>query len=741
MRSFASILVFGWRKMIKPNYVLPIGKEIVTATQTIRLRRAKDNCFEAIDVHTGEAIIYSHQEALELLRRPDVTLPLIHSPDSEATAKIRTGGLFHRDQLSLRQQDELDFRKAFCVSVDALEATGIELKNVNLDKSKNRKFVRNFASKIYTAVPIAIDQVRGGKAKAIAVLPKGRTLLKYVNRYRNSGQNEMALADQDWLKGNRTPRFPLRVEELISQAIDEVALDTKGPPISQVLSRHEQLIETENERRKSLGLALLKAATFKPISERFKAISSTARDIARKGKKHVANNRSRGSTDTRALMIGDFVEIDECKISLMATVKERGLWQTLSKEEQITLAEIDNLIQTRLWLVVVLDVATRMPLGWALSDGPSTEATLAAVRMATREKTREKVLYGCKRDPMPIVGLLQLRSDNGTGVRNANTKTAFLGLNAQSVDMRAYHGVEKPHLERMFGSIESILFQLIHGYTGRRAGALPGYDPIKNGVLDCAEIYGLITRYFVDEYPYRRHYGVGMMGARPIKVYERVNNIYGCVDPTPSLDRRIALGWKSKATVTDDGVKAFGLHYTSTDLQLLRDKIKTKVTIYSDPDLVDEVTILVEGHPKPILGRLSWTAMKGLTIPELLKFVASIRAETPKETIDFESQRIRSARTRFEHMRLTAIEHKLPRSFMTQAEAETKAKVVMTGVHAPVEPTPNTAKPGSIGSPDPIAGVRKVGKGFCPEANANQDTGVRPKTERPKKPDTKGKLS
>jgi hypothetical protein len=282
---------------------------------------------------------------------------------------------------------------------------------------------------------------------------------------------------------------------------------------------------------------------------------------------------------------------------------------------------------------------------------------------------------------------------------------------------------------------------MIHGYTGRKAGALPGYDPIKNGVLDCAEIYGLITRYFVDEYPYRRHYGVNMMGARPIKVYERVNNIYHCVDLIPSLDRRIALGWKSKATLTDDGVKAFGLPYTSTDLQLLRDKMKTKVTVYSDPDLVDEVTILVEGHPKPILGRLAWTAMKGLTIPEFLEFAASVRAETPEETIDFESQRIRSARTRFEHMRQTAIEHKLPRSFMTRAEAEAKARVVMSGVHAPVVPTPNTAKPGSIGSPDPIEGVRKVGKGFRPGKNAHQDTGVLPKTEMPKKPDTKGKLS
>lgn len=726
--------------MIKPNYILPIGKEIVTSTQTIRLRKAKDNCFEAIDVHTGEASIYSFQEALELLRRPDVTLPLLHSPDSEATAKLRTGGLFHRDQISQRQQDELDFRKAFCVAIDALEATGVKLKIVNLDKPENRKFVRSFASKIYTALPIATDQVRGGKARAIAVLPRGRTLLKYVERFRSSGRNEMALADQDWLKGNRTSRFPLRVEELIYLAIDEVALDAKAPPISQVLNRHEQLIETENQRREVLGLAPLKPATFKPVNDRFKAISSTARDIARKGERYVANNRSRGSTDTRALMIGECVEIDECKISLMATVKEKGLWQSLSKEEQITLAEIDNLIQTILWLVVALDVATRMPLGWALSDGTSTEATLAAIRMATRDKTREKVLYGCERDPMPEVGLLQLRSDNGSGVRNANTKSAFLGLNTQSVDMRAYHGVEKPHLERMFGSIESMLFQMIHGYTGRKAGALKGYDPIKNAVLDCAEIYGLITRFFVDEYPFRRHYGVNMMGTRPIKVFERVNSKYGCVDRIPPLDRRIALGWKSVATVTDDGVKVLGLTYSSGELQLLRDKIRGKVSVYSDPELVDEVTILVEGHPKPILGGLTWTAMKGLTVPEALEFAATVRAETPEETIDFESQRIRAARKRFDYMKHTAIEHKLPRSYMTREEAEAKAKVVMTGLHGPVSPTQNTALPGTIGSADPVVGVRKIGKGFQDKAHRPENSPTTTSSEPLQKPDTKGKL-
>ena len=78
-------------------------------------------------------------------------------------------------------------------------------------------------------------------------------------------------------------------------------------------------------------------------------------------------------------------------------------------------------------------------------------------------------------------------------------------------------------------------------YTGRKANALPGYDPIKNGVLDQDEIYGLITRYLVDEYPFQRHYGTGMMGARPIKVAHRINETSGTINAIPDHNRRIAL--------------------------------------------------------------------------------------------------------------------------------------------------------------------------------------------------------
>lgn len=726
--------------MIKPKYIVPTGKDIVKSGQTIRLRQAKNNCFEAVDCLNGEVELFTYQEAIALLHQPSTSMPFHGFPDSEATARIRSGQLVHPDQLKPQGRENVEFQTALCVAIGALETTGVKISEPSLNGPRNRKFIQKISSTIFKKGPIVINEVRGGKRKSCFPIPKGRTLLKYYTLYCSSGRNPMALAEQNRLKGNRTPRLPLRTEQLISQAIDEVGLDTKDPSVAQVLWRFEQLVDEDNGLRQSRGQSALMMVCHKTVSRRIKAISATARDIARKGEKFVANNRSRGSTDTRALLIGDLVDIDECKISLIASVKACGLWERLSKGDQAMVEEIDHIIQTRLWLVLVFDIATRMPLGWVLTDTPSAEATLQALRMATRDKTREKITYGCDRDPMPAVGICQIRSDNGTGLRNATVKTALLGMNAQSVDLRAYHGVEKPHLERMFGSMESILFQTIHGYTGRKANVLPGYDPIKNGVLDQDEIYGLITRYLVDEYPFQRHYGTGMMGARPIKVAHRINETSGTINPIPDHNRRIALGWKKRAAVTDEGVKVFSLPYTSPELQAIRDKIKKKVTVFSDPDLVDYVTILVEGHKDPILGRLSWTAMNGLTIPEFLAFVAQLRAETPEETIDFDSQQIRAGRKRFEQMRGTGIKHKLVQSNMTQAKAEAMAKIVAAGVHGPRTPTPNTLKPGRIGKPPSGEGVRKVGKGLQPPIE-NREIPPSSEAQTLRQPNTKGKLS
>ena len=241
-------------------------------------------------------------------------------------------------------------------------------------------------------------------------------------------------------------------------------------------------------------------------------------------------------------MIGEFCEIEECRASLITSAKVKGSWQTLFENTEKAMEWADKEIRSRLSIIVMIVVARRMPLAWVVSDQPKAEATLQLLRMATRDKTREKRIYGCEGEPMPAMGLGMLRNDNGTGLRNAEVKTALMAIASANTDVRTYASADKPYVERMFGTSGSLLLKLLHGYTGRKAGEPSGYDAKKSGVLDIDLLYEILTKFFIDEYPSLRHMGVGMGGGRPAEVYKELNETREIFRPLDEDLRRIHLG-------------------------------------------------------------------------------------------------------------------------------------------------------------------------------------------------------
>lgn len=713
--------------MKKPNYSIEHRTRLVIAGQARTLLSRDDGSFDVLNENGGTALVWSYNEVLSFLRSPGVSTGQFLSSTSAAAAKLRNGGRTYKDTLPFVARDQIDFRKALIFGVDALEANGVNLYPTALDKKNNVEVMVSVASTFYKRLPILSREegrlpVRGGSAKHVQIVPGGRTVWKYREVYYESGCNEMVLADQTHLRGNRTNHgVPSRMYELVDQAIDETFLDLKKILVPAVKALLDTLVVEENYKRESLGLKLLTPLSDPAIRRRIEKISPTARAVARDGLRAASNDRLRGRTDTRALKVGEEIELDECKLSLMTVCKKKGWWERLTADEKVALQEIEEIIRTRLWLIVAIDVATRMPLGWVLTEKVGQEATLEVLRMLTRDKTKEKVIYGCVEDPIPAVGIGVIKTDNGFGLRHANVKEATLGLLAQSIDCRTYNSGDRPHIERLFGTLESTVINLIHGYTGRKAGHLKGYDPVKNGIFDTDELYGIITRYFVDEYPFQLHRGVTLPGQRPIQAYKYANDEYRCVQLIPEMDRRIQLGWKTQASVTDEGVKVFGLPYWSPELQELSDSPNRKVTVYSDPDCTNEVTVLVEGREHPILGVLAWTAMSDLTISEALEFQAFACAEDPSETRDIEARLAKARRRRFDDVKRKGLEKNLPRSFMTQAEAEAKAKTIIFARDPFEGPAAGSMRPGVVASEAETDGVYDIDGGFNDALEADQN--------------------
>ncbi|MFT3688871.1 hypothetical protein [Paenirhodobacter sp.] len=565
--------------------------------------------------------------------------------------------------------------------------------------------------------------------------------------YLNTGSGLLNLVMMKWLWQIRrgyaeieAPESIVVCENLFDQSIEDVALDLKCPNVASVHRRHKDLVELENVRRAANRLEKLRPVSARTVSTHIKSLGVAVLTIARDGERATTNNCTRGRTDTQALMVGDLVEIDECKISLIAIVRRVGMWQRLSSEEKAALEELSEYVKTRLWLVLALDVATRMPVGWVLTDAPGGDATLEALRMATRSKDREKIIYECELDPMPPIGIACIRNDNGSGLRNSAVKTALLGLASQVVDVRAYHSGDKPYIERMFGGLEARLYNLIHGFTGNRAGALKGYDAMKSAAFVREELYAMITKYLIDEYPSERHYGTDFFGQRPIKVAERLAKEGWAVPPISPQDRRLHLGWRFEATITDEGVKVLGLPFNSPELQRHRDSECRKVAVYLDPDRINEVTILVRGCPDQIMADLSWSAMRDMTLAEYLSHVEAVRAEDPLDTKDFDLRLARIRNERFEMLRRVAIERDIPCSYMTLSEAQAKADRLTTGMHAHrPEHMPGTVAPGMIGKLGELPEAWDIGGGLSPaiEGQTEEAEGQPVPFGRP---DTKGKL-
>ena len=707
---------------VVPRYMYPVGTQMTLFSRKFVLNTMSPVGYECTDLETGEVSVIPFVAHTEYLKLPGAAINT-QLPLTGNRMQARLGGVSSSKSLAEFQQEHGRFHMSLCQGIGLLRDKlrlesgdpAFELSIPMLNKPENRKFMRGIAETLF-GQRIYLTEVTGGK-RVRWVMYRGRTLLKYFQRYEDIQPEEDpldALTPLDHLKGYDTPRICGTLKLLMAEAWEKIGFDKKGSNVSNVATYLGMVIREENMRRQRNDLLPLIIPSHKTLT-RFRdyLLSPTELMIAIKGDRFTRNKRGRGSTDIRALQIGELVEVDECRMSLVASAKLRGFWERLSLSDKETLEEVDKLIRERLTVLIMIDVATRQTPAWIISDQPRTEATLALYRMATRDKTREKLIYGCEGQPMAAIGIGHVKNDNGVGLRNAAVKQGLLGIGAMITDARIYNATDKPYVEAAFGTLESVLLKLIHGYTGRKVGELPGYDAIANGVLDIDELYGILTRFMIDEYPSMRHMGFGMGGRRPAEVYKEINETRGHFRQLDPNLRRIHLGWEVKVTPNDEGVRVFGgLWYNSDELQEKIDRHRGKVSVFVDPDDVTFATVLIPGVDEPVEVTIQNTVFANLTLPEVLEIMAAWRKEHPDVTNIYEDRLMRTRRRVFDQLRTIGVERKLARSYSTIRECQTKAQVVFAGARIiPSGQLPGTIAPGNLTAPNADGAIFMLGEG------------------------------
>lgn len=687
---------------VAPRYDLPPGTELTVNARTVVVNRKTDHGYEAADQASGREEFIPYVVLARLLKQPGLSLK---TPMSVASAKatLRLGTCQTVEALPTKQQEHGAFRFAICVAISKIHEEIRQEKNDPDYKLSQRKLNdlelrENIASlaSIYFGKKISVKAPCGGN-RLIWQLYNGRRLNELYNTYLGCMPKSIgtaaadpiaALIPLDHLKGNRRRRISWLIRDMMSEAIELFAREAKGNSIANIHNHLATEIHIANTKRKANDLPLLEIPSQTTLSLHQKALySTTEAEVRDKGERAARSKLGRGSTDIRALMIGELVEIDEVHLSLVVTAKVCGLWEKLGDPEKRALNDADEVIRTRLTLLVMLDVATRMPLAWVISDEPRADATLALLRMATRDKTKEKIRYGCSGLVADAVGLGMVKTDNGPGLRNATVKSAVLGAGGVSVDVRVYSPTDKPFIERHFGALESILLKILHGYTGRRPGELPGYDANKHGVLDIDILYELLTCYYIEELPSMRHHGFGMWGRRPAEVYQDVYKTREIFEPMDPDLRRIHLCWEEKVIPTSEGVRVYsGIWFNSPELQqAIEDTAgydrsrQRQVSVFVDPDNLSEATVVLPRMTAPIRVQLQTSAFADMSISEVLNLIRACRKEDPATTEIHEDRLAKVRRERRDLLETIGVEKGLSRSYQTRAEIKAKARIIFQG--------------------------------------------------------------
>lgn len=574
---------------------------------------------------TGEcfSLLYERVEAAIRARDCEVIPP--QDAIKRAALIKYTGGYEEVTQLPERAQRDVQARAALVIAMNMLRDEGIKLTQRSMDKGGEHR--RQLLQKAHELAPEFdfLRYQRGGKLAGGFVVPQGRTLDRYCALFREFGENPVVLADRDHLKGRREPRLVPWQQKFVNQVVNR-ALRTSKPSFARIYRLAQKTFS-----RSAQDIASCVAwPSLTTIRKYYCAFLPVTKALGLEGEEHAYNASGAGTTDIRALFFGEKYEWDQVLLSIF-TKKDGTFGAEVIDPKTVPEEHRENEV-CRCWLHVILDIGTRMPLGWIIAESADADHSKALLRMATRDKTKEKVRYGCQNDPAPPVRLCLGSADNGSATRNSDVYAAQLAMGTVVQTNRTYRANDKPYVERLFGTLQGKVLSVLPGYTGSHPKHLPGYDSKGLAKVTHDQLYGMITRYFVDEYPYEKHRGTGMFRKTPCAKLEDALACYGTIEPPSQRERILHLGMKRQARTTSEGVRVFNIPFNSTQLQRYAAGASKRVTVHLDPDDLRRVLITAEGLDEVLEANLSMTAFKDLTLDEAIDVMETATKDNPERS-------------------------------------------------------------------------------------------------------------
>ena len=487
-----------------------------------------------------------------------------------------------RDQLERRYlSGELVFQ------LSAEEATGTAIQSeISTDEWAALKVRRLFvlavlnAPRSQEAMTPLIEHL-WGNIKQPATRPSWGTVLRWKNRFINSGMNIHSLRGHDALKGNRDSRYPTETHDLCESAISTVYLRRERRTIQDTVNHAVYLVKKANQLRPPQ--AQLKLPSRRYITRLVNQIPAFDRYAARFGHesalrrfRYVGGHRTTEQPLERA-------EIDHTILDLFV------------------IDDVSCLPLGRPYFTCCIDDYTRCVLGIHIGFVPPSFQTVGScLKHAFLPKNDLQEKHPEIRNRWEAYGVMrELSLDNGAEFHCSSFEQACLSLGIEMHYCARKSPWQKGKIERFFGTVNKGVAHVIPGTTFSNIIERGDYNPAEQAVIRLSTLLKIVPMWIADVYHQQPHRSLGMSPAQMWASHIVPDQIRL---PANLGAMEVILGVNHERVLTHKGIDFECLTYNSLELQELCRRfghgIEVKVRVNEDD--IGHVYVIHPQAPNPI---------------------------------------------------------------------------------------------------------------------------------------------
>lgn len=394
---------------------------------------------------------------------------------------------------------------------------------------------------------IKADQVANGERSLRSVVSVA-AVYRWLKDYTQSGQDLRALIPEVHERGGKgRQRLPNEVNALLEKVLQDKS--------------HIQEKITIDDLRQELAVRLAEENQLRPATAQLQLPS---RDTIAQ---HWARQERPTRTAGRSAALKQYGQTPYPEVPLERVEIDH------TRSDLIVIDDRDNLPLGRLTLTYCLDLATRYPLGYYLGfEPPSYLTVMECLHHAILPKGDIRACYGTQHDWLAYGIPATLVIDNGKEFIGHDLEEAccLLGTILQ------YSPVLTPQfkagVERMFGSMNTLLFHTLPGTTFSNPTERGSYDSARQACVYLSEVDKLMHLFVVDIYAERFHRGLQAIPARCWE--DKIRRGFAPALPPGAQALSIWLSRRDTRVLHPYGIEFASLRYNCDELITLRTRLK-----------------------------------------------------------------------------------------------------------------------------------------------------------------------